>query len=107
MSRNSDLNNSDVEAVKYKVLVLLPESQEKDGEIWIPRSAQEKTMIEQEKGIVVSLGELTCTEPDWGGDALNIGDKVLFKKYSGSTIVKNKRTYRLIHDEDVWGKCYD
>jgi len=96
------MNNSGYVPVEYKVLILPKEFSEKtEGGIYIAPSSAEKEKFANTEGVIISVGSLAFTEPDWPVKPKS-GDKVLFDKYAGSLVKgKDGEEYRLINDREI------
>lgn len=77
------------------VLPLQAETTTSSG-IIIPDSAKEK----QQKGTVVAVGEGTKDNPT----TLEIGDVVLYGKYSGTEIMIDDEEYMVMRESDILAK---
>lgn len=66
--------------------------------IILPETAQEKPI----EGLVEAIGD----KEEFLSD-LNVGDKVLFAKYSGTEIKLNSREYLILTDDDVLARVLE
>jgi chaperonin GroES len=97
------MNESGIQPVEFKVLVL-PEPVEEmsKGGIILPKAAQEKEQMQQERATVVAVGPVAFTEPDWGAIKPKAGDLVYMSRYAGKIAKGNDgKEYRLINDKDI------
>ncbi|HIE15927.1 MAG TPA: co-chaperone GroES [Bacteroidales bacterium] len=77
-----------------KVLIEPVSAEEKtSGGIIIPDSAKEKPS----KGKIVAIGK----EEDDNKSELNIGDTVLYGKYSGTELQIDEKDYLILNKEDI------
>ena len=90
-----------IRPLQDRILVSRLESEEKTaGGIIIPDNAKEKPM----EGKVVALGNGKILEdgkvrkPD-----VNVGDKILFSKYSGSEVKINGEEHLILREDDILG----
>lgn len=90
-----------IRPLQDRILVSRLESEEKTaGGIIIPDNAKEKPM----EGKVVALGngkvldDGKIRKPD-----VNVGDKVLFSKYSGSEVKIDGEEHLILREDDILG----
>ena len=95
-------NTSGLRAVEYKVLIKPVEVAEKTkGGIILPDSAKEKEEFARSEGVIVAVGEIAFTDPDWLNPP-KVEDLVLFDKFAGSLVTGvDGETYRLINDKEI------
>ena len=95
-------NNSGIEPVCHRVLILPEEIEEKTkGGIVLTLTDVEKERMAHDIGHVVAVG---CTA--WADQSthpgVKVGDKVMFAKYQGQTKTgADGKKYRLINDLDI------
>ena len=82
------------------------------GGIIIPDTSKERDQFAQTEGVLVAISPLTFTyasEVEWGvADKPKPGDRVLFAKYSGTTVKgSDGKDYRLVKDKDITAVLYD
>ena len=96
------VNESGFQPVEYKVLIAPSEVEEvSKGGIIIPESAKEKEKFAKAEGIIVAIGAICFTEPEWL-HCPKVGDTVLFDKYAGCLVKgKDGKSYRLISDKEI------
>ena len=96
------MNNSGIWPCEYKVLIQPKRVDEKTiGGIIIPESAKEKEKYVTVEGVLVAVGAIAFTDPDWL-DKPKVGDTVLYDKYAGTTIKgRDGEEYRLINDKEI------
>lgn len=81
--------------VKY-----LDETEKTAGGIYIPDTAKEKP----QKGEVIAVGPGRLTDDGkLHPVAVNVGDIVLFDKYSGSKVTIDDVEYLILREEDILG----
>lgn len=83
------------------VIQRLEEERTSAGGILIPDSATEKPM----RGVVIAVGPGKRLEKngDFCALAVNVGDKVLFGKYSGTEIKINGEELVVMREDDIMG----
>ena len=99
--------NPGIRPLEYKVLVKPQKVEEKTaGGIYLPDQIKEKEKFAKQEGILVAVGAIAFTDPDWL-DRPKPGDKVLFDKYAGCTVKgQDGEEYRLINDKEI-GAVYE
>ena len=106
-------NNSGVFPTEYNVLIEPKKIDDMSkGGIIIPDTSRDRDQFAQTEGVLVAISPLAFTyasEPEWGtADKPKPGDRVLFAKYSGTTVKgENGKDYRLVKDKDVAAILYD
>lgn len=81
-----------------KVVVKKPEEKEQTvGGIFLPTAAQEK----QEIAVVVAVGEGGIVDGKEIKMIVNVGDKVLYSKYAGSTFKLDGEEVTVIKQSDI------
>jgi chaperonin GroES len=90
-----------VRPLSDRILVKRLEEEEKtQGGIIIPDTAKEKP----QQGKVVSLGEGKLLENGSRSKPnVNVGDTVLFGKYSGTEIKLDGQEYLILREDDIFG----
>lgn len=102
-------NLSGIEPIEYKVLVLPPKD---DGIITLkggfklhkPDETKERDQHAAMTGEIVAVSPLAFTYEEWpaGTRRPDVGDQVVFARYSGITITGNDGLeYRLMNDKDI------
>ncbi len=94
-------NNSGLAPLGRAVLIMHYEPEKKDSLIEIPDFIQDRTLMVEQRAIVVEVGP-ACW-PDEPARA-KPGDKVLIAKMSGymSTGPADGKRYRLVNDRDIF-----
>lgn len=94
-------NESGLRPLGRAVLVAPYEPERKKSMIVIPDTAQERSMMVEQRAVVVEIGP-ACW-PDEPPRA-KPGDKVLIAKFSGylAKETKDGKTYRLVNDGDIF-----
>jgi len=85
-----------------RIVVKRVESQEnKVGGLYIPDSAKEKP----QEGEVVAVGNGKISEKTGERQALDVkaGDRILFRKYSGSDIKMDGQEYLILREDEILG----
>lgn len=101
------MNKSGIHPVEFKVLVRPKKVEEKTvGGIIIPESAKEKEKYATVEGVLVAIGTIAFTSPDWL-DKPKVGDTVLYDKYSGARVKgKDEEEYILLNDKEIGAVIY-
>jgi chaperonin GroES len=88
--------------MEYKVLVKPEEVEEKTkGGIYIPEQAKDKEKFAKQEGVLIAVGAIAFTDPDWL-ERPRVGDRVLYDKYAGCTVKgKDGENYRIINDKEI------
>jgi chaperonin GroES len=98
-------NLTGVRPSEFKVLIRPDAMKEKTkGGIIIPEPAREDQQRAVMKGTLVAVSPAAFSYHNWGeGEQIpQVGDRVVFARYSGSLIVgKDDVEYRLINDKDI------
>ena len=98
-------NPSGIKPTEFKCLILPAKVEERTkGGIILPDDSKDNKQYAQAEGTLVATSPLAFTYADWKDDKPpQIGDRVSFAKYAGSTIVswKDGVTYRLVNDKDI------
>ena len=91
-----------IRPVEYKVLIKPDAVEEKTaGGIYLPHQAQEKEKYAKAEGVIVAVGAIAFTDPDWL-DRPKVGDRVLYDKYAGAMVKgADGADYRLINDKEI------
>ena len=106
------LNNSGLVPTADKILVEPMRVEEKTrGGIVLASQSLDKEQLAQTIGTVIAMGR-TCKLTDVGGnplipevDGINIGDMILFARYSGAEFPIDGVSYRIMKARDVIGKA--
>jgi co-chaperonin GroES (HSP10) len=97
------INESGLQPLEYKVLILPDEVPEKteSGILYRPEIAREKEQWAQVKGFLVAHGGNAFE--DWQGEKPKPGDRVLFAKYAGIRDVMgvDEKKYQICNDKDL------
>ena len=96
------MNESGIRPMEYKVLVKPEEVEEKTkGGIYIPEQAKDKEKFAKQEGVLIAVGAIAFTDPDWL-ERPRVGDRVLYDKYAGCTVKgKDGENYRIINDKEI------
>ena len=83
------------------VVKRIEQKEQMQGGLYIPDSAKEKP----QEGEVVSVGKGKRNEKDGSINALDVqvGDRILFGKYSGSDIKLDNEEYLIMREDEVLG----
>ena len=102
------MNNTGIQPIQGRVLVLPDEVDEKEGMIVKPLIAKDRQQMAQTKGTILAHGEdcFKYADDELWGDAPSIGDRVLISKYAGQIVfvfhdVRTPTEYRLCNDTDI------
>lgn len=90
---------------EFKVLVKQDVTAEKTkGGVYLPEPAREDQQRAVMKGVIVAMSTAAFSYHNWdkGTRLPQVGDRVVYARYSGSLIVgKDEVEYRLINDKDI------
>lgn len=94
-------NESGLQPVEDKVLILPDQVTEKIGTLYRPERAIAQEQMAQVRGLLVSMGG-NCFE-DWDGPIPQIGDRIMVCKYAGIQNIPGAdgRSYQLCTDRDI------
>lgn len=85
--------------VEYKVVIYPDPVEKMCGVIEKPPSAIEKEHMMQAEGVLVAKSDMAFE--DWKCDLPNIGDRVMFSKFSGQFITEGENEFRVMNDKDI------
>lgn len=96
------MNDSCLKPIGYFVVVALDDTEGKIGSIIIPPSLKDKDDLATQEGTITALGPHAFNWADhWPeGSKPKIGQRVLFKRYSGHLHERNGRKWRILNDKD-------
>lgn len=96
------MNKSGIEPMEFKVLIAPKKVEEKtQGGIYLPDQARDKERFAMQEGVLVAVGALAFTEPNWL-EKPKVGDTVMFDRYAGGLIKgRDGEEYRLINDKEI------
>ena len=102
-------NASGVRPQMYKVVVQLPEVEEKTGAgLLLPSEFRNKQQLEGDTGVIIAVGQSAFTNrEEFPHSPPRVGDKVFFQRWSGMLIERNGVRFRLMEDRDVAGVYFD
>lgn len=100
------INQSGIYPIEYKVLVKPKELDDKFEGTSILRAetTKERDQHAQVEGTLVAVSPIAFTFDHWPEDARKpeIGDQVLYAKYSGAEVEgRDGKKYRIINDQDI------
>lgn len=99
------LNNSGINPLGYKIVVLPKEVEEKTkGGLYLPETKVEKDEFQRREGIIVAMSPMAFCNPDWPADAQKpqVGDRVMFARYQADELTgKDGRKYWIMNDTSV------
>jgi chaperonin GroES len=97
-------NESGLSPTADKVLVKMLKIEEKtSGGIILPDQVQEKHQIAQQVGILLDWGSTAMAAEELEG--IELGDPVLFTRYSGVRYVVEKEEFWIMRAREVLGKA--
>ena len=99
----SELNKSGLTPTADKILVKLRKVEEKVGSIILASVTVDKAQIAEQIGVLVDWGHLAADAPELEG--INIGDSILFHRYSGLHFPIGGENYWLMKASQCVGKC--
>jgi co-chaperonin GroES (HSP10) len=74
------------------------------GNIIIPQDVQKKEIAAQTQGVIVAIGPRAWTDKGDQASKCEVGDKVMFTRYSGLAIdPDDSYSHILINDRDILG----
>lgn len=79
------------------------EKDKKIGSIYIPDTSKEKPQMAN----VISVGPGKYDNGIWVPSQINVGDVVLFGKYSGQDITFNETDYLIMREDEIFGIVKD
>jgi chaperonin GroES len=91
--------STSIRAVQDRIWVIRLEEEEKVGTFYVPDESKEKPA----KGIVRAVGPGKWVNGNLQKVGINIGDKVVFGKYSGAEVQVGFIHYLVLREEDVFG----
>ncbi len=98
----SVLNASGISPLEFMVLVLPDKAQEKIGSIHIPDSVRDRNTQAQMTGRLIASGPLAFRYEVENKFIPDIGDRVSFSRYVGTTITgEDGAEYRIMKDGDL------
>jgi chaperonin GroES len=100
----SDINDTGISPVEFKVLVRVVETEEKTkGGIYIPQDTKERNDMAGTDAVLLAVGGNAFTNPDWIGVIPKPGDKVKVAKYAGLMMkdTNGRDMLRLCNDKDI------
>lgn len=98
------MNDSGLIPLEFFVVVEIDQQDEKTkGGIILPPQVSDKDKLATQEGTLVAASPHAFTYADWQADMRKpqIGERVLFKRFSGSLHERDGRTYRLLNDKDL------
>jgi chaperonin GroES len=104
---NKPLDIDGIQPLEFKVLIKLDIVEDKSaGGIYLPESAQDRESYAAERGTIIKKSKAAFGDDDMWPDKPEIGDRVMFPKYSGMLILelgeqREQIKYRLMNDKDV------
>lgn len=90
--------------VGYKILVLLPTTEEKtDGGVWISEQQREREGAALQVGYVLKMGADCYSDKDKfpTGPWCKLGDFVVFRSYAGTRFKIEENELRLMNDDSI------
>ena len=96
------INTSGMKPVEYKVLIKPVKVEEKSkGGIIMPDVARDKEKYATVKGMLIDVGEIAFTDPDWLLKPKR-GQMVMYDRYAGGLVKGDDgEEYRLINDKEI------
>lgn len=95
-------NTSGMVPLKYRVIIQPNKVEEKTaGGLYLPTETKDKEKYNQEEGVLVVVGSLAFTDPEWKRKP-KAGDKILFDKFAGKVFKgKDGEDYIIMNDDDL------
>jgi chaperonin GroES len=104
-SGQKPLNDSGINPLGYKILVLPKEVEAKTaGGLFLPESKMEKDGFQRREGIIVAMSPMAFHNPDWPAEATKpqVGDRVLYARYQADEIIgRDGQAYWIMNDQSV------
>lgn len=102
----SNINTSGIQPTEYRVLILPEDVGDRfeGSTLYRPDTVKERDQFAQMAGTIVAVSPVAFTYEQWppGARIPQVGDKVLFGKYSGAIVKgRDKVDYRLVSDKDI------
>ena len=93
----------------YKVVIKLPDLQEKVGSVWLPDRAKDQNQLEGDNGVIVAVGQAAFSDKkEFPHSPPKIGDKVFFQRWEGFLVENGKgEKFRIIEDNKIAGVYFD
>jgi len=111
MLGQTPLNNSGINPMGYKVLVLPQEVKTKTpGGLFLPETKVEKDGFQRREGIIVAVSPMAFTFPDWPGhiEKPKPGDRVMFARYQADELIgRDGQTYWIMEDRSIMATIED
>jgi co-chaperonin GroES (HSP10) len=100
MEEIKDINQSGILPTGGHLLVLPDKVEEMTkGGIYMPKTVQDKEQRESTVGILVAAGSGSWTDLDDGKPWATVGDRILYPRHSGVSIIgQDKQSYVLINE---------
>ena len=99
------INPSGIEPIEFKVVVRPAQAVAKTkGGIMLPEVVVERDQHAAMEGTIAAISPLAFTYEEWPASARKpeIGDTVIFARYSGITMKGNDgQDYRIVNDKDI------
>jgi co-chaperonin GroES (HSP10) len=97
------VNNSGLIPTEFCVVIEMDPPQEKVGSLYMPSTVTDQDKLRADEGKLVAASPCAFNYSDWPKNSRKptVGDRVVFKKYSGLLREKDGRTYRLLNDRDI------
>lgn len=89
-------DNCPLRPCENRVILQMDDKKSEYGKIIIPQSAQDQPMF----ATIVAIGMNTSTTDEW----LQVGDRILFGKYSGNVVKVADQEYLVLRIEDILAK---
>ncbi len=93
------MSNVDVRPLSDRVIIERFEERKTKGGIVIPETSDNKS----QKGLVVAVGPGKIEDGNLQKLTLNVGDRVIFGKYSGTEVTIGGKEYLIMREDDVIG----
>lgn len=98
MSKTKEEKNIKIKPLMGYLLVEPAQAENKTASgLYLPESAQEKPA----QGVVIAVGEPFVEAGREFRSPVNVGDKVIYKKWGGDEIKVNGKEYKLVKFEDL------
>jgi chaperonin GroES len=98
------VNRSGIIPTEFCVVVELdPAKDRSPGGIILPTNVADRDKLAAEEGTLIAVSPVAFDYANWpeGARKPEVGDRVLFRKYSGLLHTRDKVDYRLLNDKDI------
>jgi len=91
-----------IKPLSHRLIIEEKSAEMKVGSIVMPENLKDRSQIEMTEGTIICMAE-DAFDYYIESERPKIGDIVHFIKYDGIGKTYNKKNYRILQDESVWG----